>query len=213
MLYTVRSKSVVGTEGKRSSVERGPSNNSSIYNVRLQRKAQGYRSRNCGFHCPSSNFELIPVVADFTASQRKLGLPCYMDGNRTSTKHYFGRDEAIKAIEEALVPSIQNRLSKMMGLKTYSLCSLGGVGKTEIATNFMVANNKKFDAGLVFPSLALSASPPLGKHRLYKYASIFFFFWSNRRSLKVSKAVEALYMNLVLSKRPLNLKRQYYIPS
>lgn len=90
---------------------------------------------------------MIPgVVPDFTAPNRVLKLPCYMVKRRISNTKYFGRSEILQHIEDTLLPPPNLQQSNPPGLRIFSICGLGGVGKTEIATKFMLTHKEKFEA-------------------------------------------------------------------
>ena len=66
---------------------------------------------------------------------------------RSRTKPFFGRSDILSRLEDALLPSgLETEDQNPKELQTFSLCGLGGIGKTEIAAEFMFCNKTKFDA-------------------------------------------------------------------
>ena len=93
-----------------------------------------------------SSFEILSDAANFQSPNHQLNLPCYLIKPHTKNKRFWPRDDTIKAIEDALLPSSDERhQSTSSTLHTFVLHGMGGVGKTEIATEFVFKHQEKFD--------------------------------------------------------------------
>lgn len=69
-------------------------------------------------------------------------LPCYrLPHDRNDG--FFGRDDVLTKIDRALLPSSKD-LSR--SLSTFALCGVGGVGKSQAATEFVFSRKHHFDA-------------------------------------------------------------------
>lgn len=105
-----------------------------------------------------SSFEIIPEAASFNSAQRPLKLPRYLLKPHSRNKRFWPRDGILQRIEHALLPrpttpntsgDIDNLASMdgdMRSLRTYVLHGIGGVGKTELAIEFVFRHKDKFDA-------------------------------------------------------------------
>jgi hypothetical protein len=85
------------------------------------------------------------IKADFIISRKGPRLPCRIFKSRLPNRRFFGRASEIDLLEKALLPP-ESEHSGQQELRTFALCGLGGVGKTEIAVEFMFKHRDKFDA-------------------------------------------------------------------
>lgn len=67
-----------------------------------------------------------------------------MTKSRGSNSILFGPSDVLERIGDALLPGPQNSTSDKV--KVFAICGLGGVGKTEIAKEFMLRHKDEFDA-------------------------------------------------------------------
>ena len=94
-----------------------------------------------------SSWDIIRGATDFAATTRQLSFPCFFLEPHSRTKDFFPRPEISRLLEETLLPSIpRNAESRQENLKSFVLCGLGGVGKTEIALDFVFSNLQHYDA-------------------------------------------------------------------
>ena len=89
--------------------------------------------------------EVIPQLHDRVPQRGQVKLPCVLLKPTDLNRSFFGRNDIIDAIRDALVPP-KNRKGSETELKLFSLYGLGGVGKTEIATEFAKRFKDEFDA-------------------------------------------------------------------
>ncbi|KAM6481831.1 P-loop containing nucleoside triphosphate hydrolase protein [Trichoderma sp. SZMC 28011] len=85
----------------------------------------------------SESWELV------VAEKRIPKMPCYVRKAIDKNRNFVGRSAIIKEIDQALLPNGANLSS---GLRSFSLCGFGGLGKTQIATYYAYARESDFDA-------------------------------------------------------------------
>lgn len=88
-----------------------------------------------------ASIEMIPSLADFTTEKTDPVLPCYIIP-LIQNPRFFGRSKILEEIGTALSPSSDTSEN----LKTYALSGPGGMGKTQIATEFVYRSKSQFDA-------------------------------------------------------------------
>lgn len=82
---------------------------------------------------------------DFTKAPRALLLPCYSLRYKRNSG-FFGREAELASMDEVLLP-ITNCVSVHdVPLRSFALCAMGGMGKTEVATEYMYSRKNAFDA-------------------------------------------------------------------
>jgi hypothetical protein len=104
----------------------------------VEREAESVRMR----HDRAKYNEVLDVMDDLKRIK--------LEGDGTPRHHYlpselsarfWGREDAVDAIEQALAPEEKPRY-----LKTFALCGMGGVGKTQIALQFANRNRDRYRA-------------------------------------------------------------------
>ena len=93
-----------------------------------------------------SSFEIVPGIANFDSASYKVNLPCYMTKGHTKNKRFWPGNDVMDRIERALLPLPEDSGGGLPVLRTFVLHGIGGVGKTEIATEFVHRHQDKFDA-------------------------------------------------------------------
>lgn len=74
-------------------------------------------------------------------------LPCVVLDPNEYNRNFSGREDVLALIGESLLPTKMKMVSSESdGLKQFALCGLGGLGKTEIALEFVLRNQAQFDA-------------------------------------------------------------------
>lgn len=100
-----------------------------------------------GSSVPSQGFEFVPSVSSFSSPRREPRLPCFVLDWAVRNPDFFGRDEVMRDLETALLPSGAKFISsESTSTKYFALSGMGGLGKTEIATEFAFRHRQKFDA-------------------------------------------------------------------
>lgn len=80
----------------------------------------------------------------FTEEPKMLLLPCYsLRYNRNSG--FFGRETELVLMDEVLLPVMESASPRDLRLKSFALCAMGGMGKTEVAIEYMHSRKNLFD--------------------------------------------------------------------
>lgn len=90
-----------------------------------------------------SRHDLTPI-ADFSTGKRDPILPCHFM-QIGKNKDFYGREDVIRKIEDVLLPADANGESPK-NMKIFSICGPGGMGKTQIATEFTLRYQDAFEA-------------------------------------------------------------------
>ncbi|KAL8671104.1 MAG: hypothetical protein Q9168_004386 [Polycauliona sp. 1 TL-2023] len=93
----------------------------------------------------SSN--IIPSLSDFSIEKKNdPKLPCHMVPI-SPDNGFFGRSAVLQALDKALAPSTAaTNDDGRIRLKTFAICGPGGMGKSQIALEFVYRHKKDFDA-------------------------------------------------------------------
>ncbi|GKT43468.1 uncharacterized protein ColSpa_03649 [Colletotrichum spaethianum] len=84
-------------------------------------------------------------MQDNISKKSMVKLPCVILDANDPGRIFFGQQRILDAIQEALVVKGTSKGSQP-GLRQFALCGLGGMGKTEIASEFASRNRDNFDA-------------------------------------------------------------------
>ncbi|KAF5003988.1 hypothetical protein FDECE_9488 [Fusarium decemcellulare] len=92
-----------------------------------------------------SSYEIVPSIHHGLVSDiPEIKLPCRLLG--PDVGECFDRNEIFELLNEKLLPSSETSKSKMDVIRTFSISGPGGIGKTQIARNFVARNASRFDA-------------------------------------------------------------------
>ena len=95
----------------------------------------------------SSSYQKVSTLDDFAPRPREPKLPCYKVDTVLSSEEFLGRQEILSEIDTALLPQESHSSeSKPKRLRSFALCGMGGVGKTQIAIHFALSRKEQFDA-------------------------------------------------------------------
>ncbi|KAL8724231.1 MAG: hypothetical protein Q9166_008062 [cf. Caloplaca sp. 2 TL-2023] len=90
---------------------------------------------------------MVQPGIEVSSSRKEPRLPCIALDAYDRNKDFFGREDVLDLISQALLPRKEKLLSSENdGLRQFALCGLGGLGKTEIALEFAHRHKNKFDA-------------------------------------------------------------------
>lgn len=88
------------------------------------------------------------LLRDLTIDEQHAALPCFMMEERLTNKYFHGRVEVMAQLDTALLPGDppQDVSYDQPQPKHASLCGVGGVGKSEVASHFALTRQSEFDA-------------------------------------------------------------------
>ena len=89
----------------------------------------------------------IPTISDFTSRKAIPKLPCRFN-LPPRNRSFFGREDILSSLEAVLLPKASGRDSpyEPQHLKTFVLCGIGGMGKTQVVAEFALSNLVSYDA-------------------------------------------------------------------
>src|SRR3984957_8348169 len=97
----------------------------------------------------SMGFDIIPLVSDFSVERSDPHLPCHMMPPHSRNRAFFGRSKVLQSIRSTLWPPAEVEVgpgSNETTLRTFALCGPGGIGKTQVATEFVYTSKDQYDA-------------------------------------------------------------------
>ncbi|CAG8899390.1 unnamed protein product [Penicillium egyptiacum] len=77
---------------------------------------------------------------------KPVHLPCFVLNTHSANKDFCGRQDILERLATELLPSKNTVTASSGALKQFALCGLGGIGKTEIAREFVRRHKDSFDA-------------------------------------------------------------------
>lgn len=94
-------------------------------------------------------FELIPQISITTSTRPGLNLPCHIIPV-SRNRRFCGRVDVLREISQKFFPHASTDISKdaeeLNEAKTFSICGPGGMGKTQVAAEFVFLHKDRFDA-------------------------------------------------------------------
>ncbi|KAH8660511.1 hypothetical protein BX600DRAFT_523500 [Xylariales sp. PMI_506] len=104
----------------------------------------GYSSHlSCEIIATTNNLELV---------KPKLTIPCFSVGSQTRKPTFFGREDILELIDKSLLyeqrsqDKNQGLIDSFKNLRTFALCGPGGIGKTELASEYIFTRKDKYSA-------------------------------------------------------------------
>ncbi len=87
------------------------------------------------------------AITNFDVVKRNPCLPCVSMKVHKRQNDFFGRKDVLDLIDQNLLPENRsNVVSDESSLRSYALCGMGGIGKTQIAVEYAYSRISKFDA-------------------------------------------------------------------
>ena len=97
----------------------------------------------------TADVDISQVIDEFAGGGRVAQLPTYMMPIFQGRKDFCGRDDILKVLDKNLLPpkvSKADTAAKSEHLQCVAICGTGGIGKTEIALQFVSSRKDEFDA-------------------------------------------------------------------
>ena len=95
----------------------------------------------------TSSYQKTSTMSDFVVPKRVPKLPCRKVDSLLPSPEFLSRDDILSTIDEALLPRPEPKSALKPGkLRSFALCGMGGVGKTQIAIQFALTRKEHFDA-------------------------------------------------------------------
>jgi hypothetical protein len=116
----------------------------------LDKDREADTSAQAQYGSSTLDVELIPMIDGFAVSRKQAVLPCYMFPTLVQNDNFVGRDDILEQLDKILLPSDRALASAEAAsaetMKYAALCGIGGLGKTEVALQFVFTRKEKFDA-------------------------------------------------------------------
>ncbi|KAL8792441.1 MAG: hypothetical protein Q9195_004974 [Heterodermia aff. obscurata] len=93
-----------------------------------------------------STYERQSANIPYREAKRAPRLPCYCFASHTRDSEFFGQSHVMTQLDEALLPLAKPDESSAERLRSFAICGVGGLGKTQIALEYAFSRESKFDA-------------------------------------------------------------------
>jgi hypothetical protein len=104
------------------------------------------RAATAGLSDNMSDFDIVPLKVGITGVVKTYNLLLYMLKLHLRNSEFFGREDILQKLNNALSTHVDDQNSSSSQLKTFAICGVGGLGKAQIATEFAYRSQKNFDA-------------------------------------------------------------------
>lgn len=93
------------------------------------------------------SIEIVHLPTNFDSTERYPRLPCFSVRAHERQSTFFGRAEILDMMDDVLLASNQVSTDpKTFSLRSFALCGMGGIGKTQIATEYVYSRRTEFEA-------------------------------------------------------------------
>ena len=86
----------------------------------------------------------LPIVKQFFKEPAPQGLSMHWMGPHSRNRDFYGRDEILRQLEQELTLD-QRETSSSPGVRSFALCGLGGIGKTQTAVEYAYSRRHLYD--------------------------------------------------------------------
>lgn len=93
-----------------------------------------------------TSFEHVPLLSGFEGIRKDPILPLFSIGNLEQNVNFFGRETELSMLDEYLLPFSPSNIENNRILKSFGICGMGGLGKTQLAIQYIFTRKEKFDA-------------------------------------------------------------------
>nr|POE88370.1 hypothetical protein CFP56_11599 [Quercus suber] len=97
-------------------------------------------------HSDRSGFKMAYSAVPQPVLRGSLDLPCFLLDSDAENDDFRGREDILGLIAAELLPSKTDMAAVDTGPRQFALCGFGGIGKTEIAREFVRREKTSFDA-------------------------------------------------------------------
>ncbi|KAL4939103.1 hypothetical protein BDV06DRAFT_42105 [Aspergillus oleicola] len=97
----------------------------------------------------AGSFELVPRLGELEITTRDPILPCFSLGTHKKADSFYGREDVLAKIDKHLLFSSEEPVpesDERAQLLSFSICGLGGMGKTELAVEYAYTRREYFEA-------------------------------------------------------------------
>ncbi|KAH6714417.1 P-loop containing nucleoside triphosphate hydrolase protein [Leptodontidium sp. MPI-SDFR-AT-0119] len=105
-----------------------------------------------GGYSSQFSYEVVPSPSHLELDKPKLSIPCFSVGSQSRKSPFFGRDDILRSIDKSLLPESvpspidEESIRSSGNLKTFALCGPGGIGKTELASEYVFTRKDRYSA-------------------------------------------------------------------
>lgn len=86
------------------------------------------------------------TAADFIELHVPVKLPCHLLKTHARNPQFVGRTSVLDSLDRALLPPSDEKQRTSAGLRSFSICGMGGIGKTQLALEYAWTRKEKYDA-------------------------------------------------------------------